>query len=204
MVRTLITSKTSPSNHYQGHRSNESTLRERLDLSTDDHQMYRAAFTTVFFGFLRCLELMTPSVSNCDKDPPLIHSDLTTDGNEYRLHINAAKMDLFCLDVNLFLRRTHHSVCPVKVLKNYLARPRESDLLQLVHTDRSFLTPLRLTSMLRSLLHKLGYTNKDHYASQLLDESSNNCSRCWPARLADQNSRSLVFRLLPTIHTTEW
>ena len=180
-----------------------SALRERLDLSTDDRHMYWDAFITAFFGFLRCSEFTTPSVSNCDKDQTLVNSNLTTDGNRYRLHINAAKMDPFCLGVNLFLRRKRHSVCPVKALKNYLARPSESDLPQFVHADGSFLTPLRLTSTLWSLLYKLGY-NEDHYASQLLDESSNNCSRCWPARLADQNSRPLVFRLLPTIHTTEW
>ena len=178
-------------------------LRERLDLSTDGVHMYWATFTTAFFGFLWCSEFTAPSVSNCDKDQTLVHSDLTNNDNGYRLHINAAKMDPFRLGINLFLRRTHHSVCPLKALKNYLARPRQSDLPQFAHADESFLTPLRLTSMLRSLLHKLGY-NKDHYVSQLLDGSSNNCSRCWPARLADQNSRSLVFRLLPTIHTTEW
>ena len=142
----------------------KSVLQERLDLSTNDRQMYWAAFTTAFFGFLRCSEFTTPSVSNCDKNQTLVHSDLTTDGNGYRLHIDPAKMDPFRLGVNLFLRQTHHSVCPVKALKNYLARPRESDLPQFAHADGSFLTALHLTSMLRSLIHKLGY-NKDHYAS---------------------------------------
>ena len=103
----------------------KSVLRERLDLSTDDCQVYWAAFTTAFFGFLRCSEFTTPSVSNCDKNQTLVHSDLTTDSNGYRLHINAAKMDPFCLGVNLFLRRTHHSVCPVKALKDCLACPRD-------------------------------------------------------------------------------
>ena len=113
----------------------KSVLRERLDLSTDDCQVYWAAFTTAFFGFLRCSEFTTPSVSNCDKNQTLVHSDLTTDSNGYRLHINAAKMDPFCLGVNLFLRRTHHSVCPVKALKDCLACPRESDLPQFAHAD---------------------------------------------------------------------
>ena len=49
-----------------------------------------------------------------------------------------------------------------KGVKNYLARPRASDLTLFAHADESFLTPLCLTSMLRSLLHKLGY-NEDHY-----------------------------------------
>ena len=136
----------------------KSALRERLDLSTDDRQMYWAAFTTAFFGFLRCSEFMTPSVSNCDKDQTLVNSDLTTDDNRYWLHINAAKMDPFDLGVNLFLRQTHHSVCPLEALKNYLARPTESDLPQFARADGSFLTPQRLTSMLRSLLYKLGTT----------------------------------------------
>ena len=39
-------------------------LREQLDLSTDDLRMYWAAFTTAFFGFLRCLEYTAPSPSH--------------------------------------------------------------------------------------------------------------------------------------------
>ena len=132
----------------------------------------------------------------------MLRSDLTTDGNRYRLHIKASKTDPFHLGVDLFLRQTHHSVCPVKALKNYLACSRALDLPLFSHADRSFLTPLRLTSMLQS------YTNwvqrRPLCMSQLPDRSSNNCSNRWPARLADQNFRSLVFRLLPTILPTEW
>ena len=46
-------------------------LREWLDLSTDDHRMYWAAFTTAFFGFLRCLGYTAPSPSHFDKDRTL-------------------------------------------------------------------------------------------------------------------------------------
>ena len=55
----------------------KSALQERLDLSTDDRQMYWAAFTTAFFGFLRCSKFTALSVSNCDKDRTLLCSDLT-------------------------------------------------------------------------------------------------------------------------------
>ena len=132
----------------------KSTLLEHLDRSNNDRQMYWATFTTAFFGFLWCLEFTTPSVSNCDKDQTLLHSDLTNNGNGYRLHINAATMDPFRLGVNLFLRRTHHSVCPVKTFKNYLTRPRESDLPQL-HTQMS---PFSLPCVL-PLSFGLCYTN---------------------------------------------
>ena len=101
--------------------------------------------------------------SNCNKDRTLLRSDLTTDGNGYRLHIKAAKTNPFRLGVDLFLRRTHHSVCPVQALKNYLARPKAWNLPLFAHADGSFLTLLRLTSMLRSFLNKLGY-DEDHYA----------------------------------------
>ena len=134
----------------------------------------------------------------------LLCSDLTTDGNKYRLHIKAAKTDPLRLGVNIFLRQTHHSVCPVKALKNYLARPRASDLPLFAHADGSFLTPLRLTSMLPSLLHELGY-NEDHYAGHSFRiKAATTAAARWPARLADQNSRSLVFSLLQTIRPTEW
>ena len=62
-----------------------------------------------------------------------------------------------------FLRQTHHSICLAKALKKDLDHPRESDLPLIAHADGSFLTLLHLISMLRSLLHKLGY-NEDYYA----------------------------------------
>ena len=127
--------------------------------------MYWAAFTTAFFGFLRCSEYTAPSPSHFDKDRTLLCSDLTIDGNGYWLHIKESKTDPFCLGVDLFLSRSHHSVCPVKALEKYMARSRSRalDLPLFSHADGPFLTPLRLTSMLRSLLHKLGY-NEDQYA----------------------------------------
>ena len=140
-------------------------LQERLDLSTDNCRMYWAAFTTVLFGFLPCLEYTAPSPSHFDKDRTLLRSDLTIDNNGYQLHIKESKMDPFRLGVDLFLSRSHHSVCPVKALEKYMARSRSrvSDLPLFSHADGYFLTPLRLTSMLRSLLHKLGF-NEDQYA----------------------------------------
>ena len=81
------------------------------------------------------------------------------------MHIKESKTDPLSLGVDLFLSRSHHSVCPVKALEKYMARSRSraSDLPLFSHADGSFLTPLRLTSMLRSLLHKLGF-NEDQYA----------------------------------------
>ena len=94
----------------------KSVLRERLDLSTDNRQMYWDAFTGAFFGFLRCSEFTAPSPTNCDKDRKLLRPDLTTNDNGYRLHIKASKTDLLCLSIDSFLRPTHHSVCGIKSL----------------------------------------------------------------------------------------
>ena len=93
-------------------------LRKRLDLSTDDNRTYWAAFTTAFFGFLRCSEYSAPNLSHFDKDRTLLRSDLTIDSNGYRLHIKASKTDPFRLRVDLFLSRSHYSVCPLKHWKN--------------------------------------------------------------------------------------
>ena len=117
-------------------------LQERLDLSTDNRQMYWAAFTTVLFGFLQCSEYTAPTPSHFDKDQTLLRSDLTIDSNGYRLHIEESKTDPFRLGVDLFLSRSHHSVCPVKALEKYMAhsRSRASDLPLFSHADGSFLT----------------------------------------------------------------
>ena len=123
----------------------KSVLREHLDLSNDDHQMYWAAFTVAFFGFIRSLEFTTLSPSSCDKDRKLLRPDLTTDDNGYWLHIKASKTNPFCLDVNSFIRRTHHSICAVKELKNYMACPRASDLPLFAHVDGSYLLNLMVS-----------------------------------------------------------
>ena len=111
------------------------------------------------------LSYSAPIPSHFDKDRTLLCSDLTIDSNGYRLHIEDSKTDPFRLGVDLFLSRSHHSVCPVKALEKYMARSRSIalDLPLFSHMDGSFLTPLRLTSMLWSLLHKLGF-NEDQYA----------------------------------------
>ena len=184
-------------------------LQERLDLSTDNRRMYWAAFTTVLFGFLRSSEYTAPSPSHFDKDRTLLCSDLTIDSNGYRLHIKKSKTNPFRLGVDLFLSRSHHSVCPVKALEKYMARSRSraSDLPLFSHADGSFLTPLRLTST--SYLYpsvfttQIGLQRRPIRRSQLPDQSSNNSSCRWPARLAHKNSRSLVVRLLQTIHPTK-
>ena len=140
----------------------KSVLRERLDLSTDDSQMYWAAFTVAFFGFIRCSKFPAPSPSNCDKDRKLLRPDLTTDDNGYRLHIKASKTNPFCLDVDSFLRLTNHSVCAVKALKNYMTCPRASDLPQFAHADGSYLLNLMVSGCIsapwytRSLLALFG------------------------------------------------
>ena len=118
----------------------KSMLRERLDLSNDNRQMYWATF-----GFIRSSEFTAPSPSSCDKDRKLLHPNLTTDDKEYQLHIKASKTDPFCLDVDSFIRRTHHSVCAVKALKNYMACPRASDLPQFAHADGSYLFNLMVS-----------------------------------------------------------
>ena len=117
-------------------------LQERLDLSTDNRQTYWAAFTTVLFGFLRSSEYTASSPSHFDKNRTLLRSHLTIDSNGYQLHIKESKTDLFRLGVDLFLSRSHHSVCPVKALEKYMAcsRSRASDLPLFSHADGSFLT----------------------------------------------------------------
>ena len=135
----------------------KSVLRERLDLSNDDCKMYWATF-----GFIRSSEFTVPRPSSCDKDRKLLRPDLTTDDNGYPLHIKASKTDPFCLDVDSFLRQTHHSVCAVKALKNYMACPRASDLPLFAHADGSYLLNLMVSGCIpapwytRSLLALFG------------------------------------------------
>ena len=139
-------------------------LRERLDLSNDNRQMYWAAFTMAFFGFIWSSEFTAPSPSSCDKDRKLLRPHLTTDNNGYRLHIKASKTNPFCLDVDSIIRRTHHSVCAVKALKNYMACPRALNLPQFAHADGSYLLNLMVSGCIsapwytRSLLALFGVT----------------------------------------------
>ena len=114
--------------------------------------------SSAFFG-AQNIRLQVPAILTRTKRfyTPILQSTATG-----RLHIKESKTDPFRLGVDLFLSRPHHSVCPVKALEKYMARSRSraSDLTLFSHADGSFLTSLRLTSMLRSLLHQLGF-NED-------------------------------------------
>ena len=50
---------------------------------------------------------------------------------------------------------------------------------------------------------QIGLQRRSIRRSKLLDRSRNNSSCHWPARLAHKNSRTLVVRLLQTIHPTK-
>ena len=73
-----------------------------------------------FFGFLRSSEYVSTSTSNYSKDRTLLH--VLIKKGRIHLTIKASKTDPFREGVTLLIGPTHHSICPVRALKRYLAK----------------------------------------------------------------------------------
>ena len=94
----------------------------RSNLTNHNKLMFWSAYTLAFFGFLRSSEYVSTSASNYLKHRTLLHRDVLIKRGCIYLTIKASKTDLFREGVTLLIAPTHHSICPVRALKRYLAK----------------------------------------------------------------------------------
>ena len=134
-------------------------IHSRLNLADPDSAMLWAAFSTVWFGFLRVSEFTTPS-SGFDPSVHLSASDLAVDHlnrpSGALLLIKASKTDPFGQGVRLFLPRTGGALCPVASISAYLHRHSNSSGPLFLFTDGKPLSRLHVTDRLRSILAEAG------------------------------------------------
>ena len=125
-----------------------------------DNIMAWAAYTTCFFGFLRAGEICIPSDSEYDSGAHLSFSDIAIDSPTnptiMQVRIKSSKTDPFRKGVDIYLGRTHNSLCPITAMMAYLS-VRGDTAGPLFHfKDGKPLTRDRFVNKLRDTLRNIG------------------------------------------------
>lgn len=130
-------------------------------------RMLTAACTLAFFGFMRCGEF-TASSTTFD---PLVHltiEDASFDSycSKLLLFLKQSKTDIFRQGVIIPLFRTGSDICPIKAMLSYLEIRKKCGCSSkdplFVTADGLILTRSRFLSMLKDLLGRLGYNQKEY------------------------------------------
>ena len=118
-----------------------------------------AACCLGFFGFLRVSDFTTPSDTHCDKECHLSIDDISIDSRDnpqlLKVTLKQSKTDPFHVGVDLYLRTTGGTICPVKALLPYLAVHGQYKGPLFILEDRKYLTHQRLCTLLNGLLTEL-------------------------------------------------
>ena len=98
-------------------------LNLHASLSAADKYMYLSACLVAFFGLLRVSEYTCPKISSFDTSLHLLRNDVhfNKDFSIMTLRIKASKTDPFRKGISIRISATNDSLCPVGVMRNYLA-----------------------------------------------------------------------------------
>ena len=125
-----------------------------------DNIMAWAAYTTCFFGFLRAGEICIPSDSEYDSGAHLSFSDIAVDSPTnptiMQVRIKSSKTDPFRKGVDIYLGRTHNSLCPITAMMAYLSVRRDTAGPLFHFKDGRPLTRDRFVNKLRDTLRNIG------------------------------------------------
>ena len=125
-----------------------------------EDQLFLAAITLAFYGFLCCGEFTSPSTSAFSARRHLAVQDVifypTFNSPSYMtVRCKFSKTDPFGRGHTLYLFSTHTLTCPVAAMKTYLSLKKYAPLLCL--EDGTPLTRSKFVKMLCSILQKLGF-----------------------------------------------
>ena len=131
-------------------------------LTNHNKLMFWSACTLAFFGFLRSSEYVSTSASRYSKQKTLLHRDVPIKKGRIHLTIKASKTDPFREGVTLIIAPTHHSICPVRALKRYLAKsPFHSGPLY-KHKNGKCLTRQEVSRLIKKAVRKNGINPKQY------------------------------------------
>ena len=132
-------------------------------------------FRICLYFCIKLLETQNPVAQRCAYKKGCIH-----------LTIKASKTDPFRESANLLIAPTHHSICPIRALKRYLAKsPFHSGPLY-KHKNGKCLTCKKVSRLIKKAVRKNGINPK-----QYLSHSFNSCSS-WHRRFHDQVTWTLA------------
>ena len=128
-----------------------------------EDQMFLAAITLAFYGFLRCGEFTSPSTSAFSARRHLAVQDVTfyptfNSPSYMTVRCKFSKTNPFGRGHTLYLFSTHTLTCPVAAMKMYLSlRKYDPHAPLLCLGDGTPLTCSKFVTMLHSVLQKLGF-----------------------------------------------
>lgn len=124
--------------------------------STYEALLFSAAFVIAFFGFFRVGEITTVSQhANSSKVVQL--SDVTFESNECYVRIKCSKTDQFAHSVTLvFTESTIPAMCPVRLLRQYIAQRPKQDGPLFCHFSGLPVTKYQFRQMIFKCLNFLG------------------------------------------------
>lgn len=124
--------------------------------SVYEARLFRASFSLAFFGAFRVSELVSPSRSRAGG---LGIGDVRDTGDGLVCTIRRSKTDQRGRGLQVSLRRLPgSSMCPVLVVREFLAVRPVGDGPLLVHADQSFLSVYQFVQIFRRLLVRLGFS----------------------------------------------
>ena len=110
-------------------------------------------------NILTCCEFTTPSDTQYDKDCHLSIDDISINSRDnpqlLKVTLKQSKIDTFRVGVDLYLKATEATICPVRGLLPYLALRAHHKESLFILEDGKYLTRQRLCTLLDSLLIKL-------------------------------------------------
>ena len=136
------------------------TIFRSLDLKNPDHQMFWAACTLGFFGFLRSAEFTVPSLAAFSSSVHLGVEDIAFDSalspTCLRVRIKASKTDPFRKGCFIHIGRGNFPLCAIEAMLTYLAARGNGTGPLFLQQNGSPLTRSLLTSWLREIMVSSG------------------------------------------------
>ena len=129
--------------------------------SVYESKLFRAAFSIAFFAFLRVGEI---AVCNANENHVIKRSNIVFDSKSEELYLTIpySKTDQLGQTTTLILeQRVHTSVCPVKILLDYLSVRSNVEGPLFCHMNNQCLTRYQFSKMLHNTLAFIGYNPAD-------------------------------------------
>ena len=122
-------------------------------LPSHNRQLFWAAFTLAFYGFLQANEYTSPIPTHYNQCLHLLRKDITIHKNRMMICIKRSKTDQFRRFTSILISKTGMSTCPVSAMKDSLKYSHHHKSLPLfTFQDGMFLMRHGVSMMTKSLI----------------------------------------------------
>ena len=131
----------------------KANLSHRHHMPSQDRQLFWAAFTLTFYGFLRASEYTSPTPTRYNRRLHLLKKDITIHKDRMTIRIKGSITDQFRRSTSILISKTSTSTCPVRAMKHFIKYGHHHRSLPLyTFQDGTFLIRHRVSMMTKSLI----------------------------------------------------